>query len=107
MATFMFTTFRLFFIQDRAGGGDNPGFYIGVDLALVTDVLPNPDNAAKDLGVFNIANALPQSIAPALGAFLLRIGSVDNQNYDLLLITAGVLGFIGAVAVISIKPGVA
>ncbi|MDP9227065.1 MAG: MFS transporter, partial [Actinomycetota bacterium] len=39
---------------------------LAVDLALVVDVLPNPDTAAKDLGVFNIAGALPFSIAPAL-----------------------------------------
>ena len=37
------------------------GIYVGVDLALVVDVLPNPDDAGKDLGVFNMANALPQS----------------------------------------------
>ncbi|KAA9394645.1 MFS transporter [Kocuria coralli] len=42
------------------------GVYIGVDLALVVDVLPNPDDAGKDLGVFNIANALPQTLSPIL-----------------------------------------
>lgn len=40
------------------------GIYAAVDLALVVDVLPNPDDSGKDLGVFNIAQALPQTAAP-------------------------------------------
>jgi hypothetical protein len=39
---------------------------VPVDLALVVDVLPDRHSAAKDLGVFNIAGALPFSIAPAI-----------------------------------------
>jgi hypothetical protein len=65
--------------------------------------LPNPDDAGKDLGVFNMANALPQTVAPVIGATLLAVGSANNQNYDLLLYTAGVLGLIGAVVVLPIK----
>ena len=79
------------------------GIYVGVDLALVVDVLPNPDDAGKDLGVFNMANALPQSVAPVLGATLLAVGSADNQNYDLLLYSAGVAALIGALVVLPIK----
>lgn len=41
--------------------GAGLGTYFAVDLALVTDVLPNRETeAAKNMGVFNIANALPQ-----------------------------------------------
>jgi MFS family permease len=80
------------------------GVYVGVDLALVVDVLPNPDDAGKDLGVFNMANALPQSVAPAIGGVLLSIGAVGaDKNYELLLYTAGVAGLIGAVVVLFIK----
>ncbi len=79
------------------------GIYVGVDLALVVDVLPNPDDAGKDLGVFNMANALPQTIAPVVGAFLLAIGSASNQNYTLLLYTAGIAGLIGALVILPIK----
>lgn len=79
------------------------GIYVGVDLALVVDVLPNPDDAGKDLGVFNMANALPQSAAPALGAILLGIGSAENQNYDLLLYSAGLAALIGALVVLPIR----
>jgi len=79
------------------------GIYVGVDLALVVDVLPNPDNSGKDLGVFNMANALPQTVAPVFGAALLSVSSVNNQNYDLLLYTAGIASLLGALIVLPIK----
>src|SRR4051812_47196357 len=79
------------------------GIYVGVDLALVVDVLPNPDDSGKDLGVFNMANALPQTVAPVFGAALLAVSSVDNQNYTLLLYTAGVAALLGALIVLPIK----
>jgi len=74
-----------------------------VDLALVVDVLPNPDDAGKDLGVFNMANALPQTLAPVLGAALLAVNSVNNQNYSLLLYVAAGAALLGALVVIPIK----
>jgi MFS family permease len=79
------------------------GIYVGVDLALVVDVLPNPDDSGKDLGVFNMANALPQTVAPLVGAALLAVSSANNQNYHLLLYTAGVAALIGALVVLPIK----
>jgi MFS family permease len=79
------------------------GIYVGVDLALVVDVLPNPDNSGKDLGVFNMANAMPQTLAPALGGVLLAINSANNQNYDLLLWVAGIASVIGALVILPIK----
>ncbi|MGY0062068.1 hypothetical protein ACWY4P_36980 [Streptomyces sp. LZ34] len=42
--------------------------YVGVDYALVVSVLPDSETeAVKGMGLFNIANALPQSVAPAIG----------------------------------------
>ena len=79
------------------------GIYVGVDLALVVDVLPNPDDSGKDLGVFNMANAIPQTLAPALGGVLLAVNSAVNQNYDLLLWVAGIASVIGALVIIPIK----
>jgi hypothetical protein len=77
------------------------GIYMGVDLALVLAVLPHPEDNAKDLGVFNIANAMPQTLAPLLGAALLGAGA--RQNYDLLYLTAAALTFLGALAIIPVK----
>ncbi|MEV5542211.1 MFS transporter [Saccharopolyspora shandongensis] len=42
------------------------GIYWAVALALLTQVLPSASDRAKDLGVVNIANALPQVVAPVL-----------------------------------------
>ena len=52
------------FVVGMAISGLGFGMYMAVDLALVTDVLPDADSAAKDLGVFNLANALPFALAP-------------------------------------------
>ncbi|WIB77595.1 MFS transporter [Curtobacterium sp. MCPF17_002] len=79
------------------------GIYSAVDTALVVDVLPNADRPGKDLGVINIANALPQSLAPAAALWLLQVGSPDAQNYTLMLWGAGAAAVLGALAVIPIK----
>ena len=57
-------------------GGLGFGVYVAVDLALVVDVLPGKNSAAKDLGVFNIAGALPFSIAPAIAPLILAMGGI-------------------------------
>ena len=44
--------------------------FSAVDIALVTQVLPSQRHAGKDLGVINLANTLPQALAPALAVFL-------------------------------------
>ncbi|OEV27862.1 hypothetical protein AN219_21870 [Streptomyces nanshensis] len=80
------------------------GVYVGVDMALVIDVLPDPDEAAKDLGVFNIANALPQSLASGAGLFLLTLGtSGATDNYPALFWGAGIVGAVGAVLVMFVR----
>lgn len=40
------------------------GLYLAVDQALMTRVLPSVENAARDLGILNIANAGPQVLGP-------------------------------------------
>ncbi|WP_433274972.1 MFS transporter [Actinosynnema sp. CS-041913] len=47
------------------------GGYWAVALALLTQVLPAASDRAKDLGVLNIANSLPQVVAPLLTSFVL------------------------------------
>lgn len=44
------------------------GIYQAVDFALITQVLPAAEGRAKDLGVINIAAALPQVFAPVVAA---------------------------------------
>lgn len=50
------------------------GTYMAVDVALVVDILPSEQDAAKDLGVINIANNVPQMLAPIVNVFLIGIG---------------------------------
>ncbi|MCP2197628.1 MFS transporter [Lentzea flava] len=47
------------------------GTYWAVAIALLTQVLPAASDRAKDLGVLNVANALPQVVAPLLTALIL------------------------------------
>ncbi|WP_030184057.1 MFS transporter [Streptomyces sp. NRRL S-813] len=77
------------------------GTYLGVDLALVIDVLPDPENPSKDLGVFNIAMSAPQIFAPALGALLISLGG--GHNYAILLITASLVCLCGALAILPVR----
>lgn len=58
------------------------GAYMAVDLALVVDVLPDPTTAAKDLGILNIAGALPFAVAPTVApAILLLAGGSYSALY--------------------------
>lgn len=80
------------------------GIYMSVDMALVLQVLPDSQNSAKDLGVFNMANAMPQSLAPLLGATLLAFGATATEpNYALLLGAAAAVALVGAFAILPIK----
>jgi MFS family permease len=88
------------FLIGMAISGLGFGMYMAVDLALVADVLPDRDNAAKDLGVFNMAGALPFSIAPAIAPAILA-GS--NGSYGALFTVAGVCALVGAVAILFVK----
>lgn len=49
------------------------GAYVSVDWALASDVLPNPDAAAKDMAVWHVAEVLPQQFAAILGNGLLAL----------------------------------
>lgn len=83
-------------------GGLALGTYLAVDLALVAQVLPNGGaTAAKDLGVFNIANAVPQMVAPAIAPLFLAIGS--GGNYTALFIGAAAFSLLGALAIQPIR----
>jgi MFS family permease len=79
------------------------GIYMSVDMALVLEVLPHPEDSGKDLGVFNMANAIPQSFAPFLGSLLLGVGAATGPNYTLMLWAAALAAVIGAVVVLPIR----
>jgi MFS family permease len=88
------------FLVGMAIGGLGFGVYVAVDLALVVDVLRDKHNAAKDLGVFNIAGALPFSIAPAIAPVILAVGS---GSYGVLYAVAGLCAVVGSVAILPVR----
>ncbi|MFE7182210.1 MFS transporter [Streptomyces erythrochromogenes] len=75
------------------------GCYMAVDTALVTMVLPNAEDAARDMGVLNIANAGPQIIAPFVASVVVSV----SGGYTTLFVVAAVLAVAGALAVKPIR----
>jgi MFS family permease len=88
------------FLVGMAISGLGFGVYAAVDLALVVDVLHDKRSAAKDLGVFNIAGALPFSLAPAIAPAILVIG---RGSYSVLYMVAGLCAIIGAFAILPVR----
>lgn len=75
------------------------GAYLAVDFALITQVLPAALDRGKDLGVVNIANSLPQVLAPAIAYLFVK----NLGGYVSLYVAAAVIGLLGAVFVVKIK----
>ncbi|WP_427015763.1 MFS transporter [Pseudarthrobacter sp. P1] len=75
------------------------GAYLAVDFALLTQVLPSAASRGKDLGVINVANSLPQVIAPLVAFPLVYL----LGGYVTLYVVAAVIGLLGAVFVVKIK----
>jgi MFS family permease len=95
------------------------GCYMAVDQALATQVLPDAHSRGKDLGIMNIATAVPQAVGPLLGALvvlafasLATMGAVsttaitkagETAGFAGLFVASGVLAILGGVAMIPIK----
>ncbi|MFF2031681.1 MFS transporter [Arthrobacter sp. NPDC058192] len=75
------------------------GCYLAVDFALITEVLPTALNRGKDLGVINIANSLPQVLAPLIAFPFVAFWG----GYVALYVAAALIGLLGAVFVVKIK----
>ncbi|SDJ39460.1 MFS transporter [Streptomyces indicus] len=75
------------------------GCFMAVDTALVTLVLPSADDAARDMGVLNIANAGPQIIGP----FLASVVVAQLGGYTGLFVTGAVITILGALSVVPIR----
>ncbi|MFI5061057.1 MAG: MFS transporter, partial [Actinomycetales bacterium] len=75
------------------------GCFLSVDQALATQVLPDPESRGKDLGIMNIATAVPQAIAPLIGAGVVAM----LGGFVGLFVMAGLFAFAGALAVARVK----
>jgi MFS family permease len=90
------------------------GIYVSVDFALITQVLPGAEDRGKDLGVINIANALPQVFAPGIAGVILIVvealggatetdGDGFSVGYCVLYLTAFAAAVLGSVFVTRIR----
>jgi MFS family permease len=75
------------------------GCFLCVDQALATQVLPAPEDRGKDLGIMNIATAVPQAFAPLLGAFVVA----TTGGFPALFVVAGVAALLGAASIIPVR----
>ncbi len=81
------------------------GAYTSVDWALALDVLPSRRSAAKDLGIWGIANTLPQVLAPLIGGPLLDMFNHRSPTlgYTVIFSNAIVYVVLGSLFVWKIK----
>lgn len=81
--------------------GVGAGLYFAVDMALSTQVLPDSGTVAKDLGVINSADVLPQALGPALAPLLLSVGG--GHDYTALYVFTMAFGIAGAGTVARVR----
>lgn len=82
------------------------GVYVAVDFALITQVLPRAGDRARDLGVINVANALPQVLAPALSGPLIAWFALHHSHaagYRALYLLAAAIGVASSVLILKIR----
>ena len=72
--------------------------YSAVDQALLVDVLPNKEEAGKDLGILNMATTLGQMCGPIVMSAL-----VVNLGYNFAFPTSIALAIIGSFFIMAIK----
>lgn len=75
------------------------GCFMAVDQALATQVLPDSHTRGKDLGIMNIATAVPQAVAPLLGAFIVAA----LAGFSGLFIASAAFATLGGLAILPIK----
>jgi len=95
------------------------GSFMAVDQALATQVLPDAHSRGKDLGIMNIATAVPQAFGPLLGAMIVFIGvsastggnsiAVSGQfagasaGFTALFVASAITAVLGGLAIYPIK----
>ncbi|MGF3057151.1 MFS transporter [Microbacterium sp. YY-01] len=76
------------------------GFYMSVDAALMTEVLPSEGtDAGKDLGILNVATNIPQALSAPVAAIIIT----SLGGYSMLFVFAIVLVIIAAIAIAPIR----
>jgi MFS family permease len=79
------------------------GCFFATDVALCADILPDKKNVAKDLGVLNIANALPQSIAPAVAGPIINLFGISTLGFTVWFIIGAIFCALGGIVIFKVK----
>lgn len=81
------------------------GAFTSVDWALAIDVLPSRGSAAKDLGIWGVANTLPQVLAPILAGPVLDAFNrrAPNSGYTVVFSAAIVCVVLASIFIWKIK----
>lgn len=79
--------------------GTGYGAYMAVGLALGTDLLPYPEDHARDLGFVNVSASLGQLLGPLVGAGLVAL----IGGFSLMFAVGGVLSIIGGLMTLLIR----
>lgn len=78
--------------------GIGNGSYLAVDQALNIAVLPNPETAAKDLGVMNLSATLGQVMGPVTAGAL-----ISFSGYRAIFPSMAIICIIGCLMIMAIK----
>ena len=86
------------------------GTYNAIDQALNVAVLPNPDEAGKDLGILNLANTLSTVIGTAMTSLIvvivkavMGVTQTPPVAYSVVFVVAIVIVLFAAVLIMRIK----
>ena len=79
--------------------GAGYGAFMSVDQALITHVLPDPEDRAKDLGIMNIGAVGPQALAPLVASVIIT----SLGGYPMLFLIAAITTLAGAASVYRIR----
>jgi MFS family permease len=79
--------------------GAGYGAFLSVDQALATQVLPDPADRGKDLGIMNVASNVPQAVGPLLGALVV----VYLGGFQGLFLLSATVTALGAVSILLVE----
>lgn len=91
------TSMGMFLMAGIAGFGY--GVYTSVDQALNVDVLPNQEEAGKDLGILNLSTTVGQTVGPLLTSAIVVI----TGSYSMIFPVSICAAILGAVFITRIK----
>lgn len=74
-------------------------FYLTVDVAIAASVIPDPTQAAKAMGVYQVSTTAPGLVVPLLGAFILT----SSAAYVPFFICLAVAALLASITILMVK----